>query len=124
MSLSDEQTLAEAVGRLTEENRTLKIELANLKWTHSTAKAKAFGTALPLATAVALLACYPAWKTITATGRVQGCYLEPIGTLGGRAFLLKGDIDWREDVLYSQFDDITHAKALADKLNCPLDVKP
>jgi hypothetical protein len=124
MPTQDELSLAEAVGRLTEENKNLKIEIANLGYSHSTAKAKAFGIAFPLATAIALLGGWITFKSISATGQVDACYIDPYRDQGSNLrFMLKGDVDWAKDKTYGDFPNIEEAKTLAAKLDCWFDVK-
>lgn len=122
MPTQDELSLAEAVGRLTEENKNLKIEIANLGYSHSTAKAKAFGIALPLATAIAMLAGYPAWKGITASGQVEHCYIEyaRVDGLQIPVYRLMGSVVWRDDPKLGEFGSIEEAQARAAKLNCKM----
>jgi hypothetical protein len=118
MPTQDELSLAEAVGRLTEENKNLKIDIANLGYSHSTAKAKAFGIALPLATAIALLVGYPSWKGIMASGQVEHCYIDfvPLDAV----YRLKGKVDWREDPSFGDFPTVDQAKTQAAKLDCKM----
>jgi hypothetical protein len=120
--MSDETDLAEAVGRLTEENRALTVELAGLRWKHSVAKAKALGIALPLATAVASLIGYPLWKVITTSSKVDHCYICPISSSWSStsSYRLRGSVDWQEDSNLGDFRSIEEAKAQAAKLDCKM----
>ncbi len=117
----DELSLAEAVGRLTEENKNLQIQVANLGTNQSTARAKAFGIAFPLATAVALLGSWLIYKGITASGQVEHCYIDYIpSTFGAPIYRLNGHVAWGEDPTLGDFTSIEAAKAQAAKLDCKM----
>ncbi len=120
MNTPDEISLAEAVGRLTEENKNLQIKVANLEINQSTARAKAFGIAFPLATAVALLGSWLAYKGITASGQVERCYIEYLPGLNFWDYRLRGAIEWRPDPVLGNFKTVDEAKASAAKLDCKM----
>lgn len=115
--MSDENTLAEAVGRLTEENKQLLKELEAQQWKQSVASAKAFAITIALASAGAFVIGYPLWKVLTTSAQVDHCYIETVST---PSYSLKGSIDWREDPNLGSFMSIEDAKAQAARLNCSM----
>ncbi len=116
----DELSLAEAVGRLTEENKNLAEQVRQLTYGHRVDRALAWGKAiafaLPIACALSFVAGYPAWKGITASGQVEHCYV----TFVMGEYRLKGNVTWREDPSFGDFTSVEEAKAMAAKLDCKM----
>jgi len=126
--MSDERELAEAVGRLSTENKKLKDELDACKKNLKQLKMiRTFGNYfdpqmlwfVPV-TLICLLICYPIYKAITAENILHHCNI----SFSDKKYNLYGIVEWKPDNLrLGEFDDLDSTIKAAEKLKCPLQLQ-